>query len=580
MTASLTNRIFLACLLLVTLALTPAFGYLYWRISSDAELDLARDLAASRVLLQEHQATMTDTFSRMTRLVADLPKLKAAVATNDPPTVAPLAEEYRRLISADVLVIESHDGRLLASSGVPVPSLPAAPRQASVNDHAAFWRFRGGLLETASVPIVLDGVPPDVLGRLTIGFLLDTARAEQFKRVTRSDVAFLSGGDVIASTLPGLDLTGAERVSDRNIPLQVVRGREQFAALSIPLVLTNTTASDISPVAIVLYSRTERLRLLADIRAGLVAALLGSLLLATLLSYVAARSTTRPLRTLTAAMRAIADTGDLTRKVPIVTGDWNDEDARLLASSFNRLTESVAVFQRAEAQRDRLSSLGRLSTVIAHEVRNPLMIIKTALRSLKRQDASGPERAEAIADIDEETTRLNRIVSDVLDFARPISFHCQRIDLNALCQTSVDAAWADAANRRVLLNLDATLPLVSTDAERLRTALVNILTNARQAVDEHRPTSEADIDVIVTTGRDAHGAHVTILDYGRGIPPDVLTHVFDPYFTTRRTGTGLGLPIAKNIIEGLGGRLTVTSAQGQGTELRISLPASPAEGTA
>lgn len=578
--ASLTNRVFLACTLLVALALTPAFGYLYWRISSDAETDLSRDLAASSILLLEHQASMTDTFARMTRLVADLPKLKAAVATNDPPTVAPLAEEYRRQISADVLVIVGRDGGSLASAGAAVPKLPAAMREASAGEHTTFWRFDGGLLEMTSVPILLEGDPPDLLGRLTAGFLLDAARAEQFKRLTRSEVAFLAGGETIATTLPGLDLAIAARGRPPDVPLRVVRGREEFTALLRPLVLASGTAAAVSPVAVVLHSRTERLQLLSDIRRGLVAALLGSLVLATLFSYAVARSTTKPLRTLTAAMRTIAETGDLTRKVPIVTGDWDDEDARLLASSFNRLTESVATFQREEAQRERLSSLGRLSTVIAHEVRNPLMIIKTALRSLRRQEASGPERLEAIADIDEETTRLNRIVSDVLDFARPVSFHHHSVDLNALCRTSVDAAWADTTDRRVLLELDATLPCVSTDGERLRTALVNILTNARQAVGDERDTQEAGVDVVIRTGLDAQGTHVTILDHGRGIAPEVLAHIFDPYFTTRRTGTGLGLPIAKNIIEGLGGRITVTSARGRGTELRITLPSTPAESLA
>ena len=83
-------------------------------------------------------------------------------------------------------------------------------------------------------------------------------------------------------------------------------------------------------------------------------------------------------------MRDVAATGDLTRKVSLQSGAWDDADARLLASAFNTLTESIARFQGEAAQRERLSSLGRLSTVIAHEIRNPLMIIKAALRTLRR----------------------------------------------------------------------------------------------------------------------------------------------------------------------------------------------------
>ena len=85
-------------------------------------------------------------------------------------------------------------------------------------------------------------------------------------------------------------------------------------------------------------------------------------------------------------MRDVAATGDLTRKVALRSGPWDDEDARLLASTFNTLTESIARFQAEAAQRERLSSLGRLSTVIAHEIRNPLMIIKATLSTSVAQN--------------------------------------------------------------------------------------------------------------------------------------------------------------------------------------------------
>ena len=122
-------------------------------------------------------------------------------------------------------------------------------------------------------------------------------------------------------------------------------------------------------------------------------------------------------------MREMAGSGDLTRRIPVSPeGRWQDEDARLLATTFNAMTDSIARFQREANQRERLSSLGRLSTVIAHEIRNPLMIIKTSLRALRRDDAGQEQVQRAARDIDEEVTRLNRIVTEVLDFARPIKF--------------------------------------------------------------------------------------------------------------------------------------------------------------
>jgi signal transduction histidine kinase len=109
-----------------------------------------------------------------------------------------------------------------------------------------------------------------------------------------------------------------------------------------------------------------------------------------------------------------------------------------------------------------------------------------------------------------------------------------------------------------------------TDAERLRIALVNMLVNARHAVE---PSVDSQPSAVTLRTR-MNGGHVTIsiIDNGRGIEPSHLAHVFDPYFTTKRGGTGLGLPIAKNIIEGLGGAITIDSTPGAGTEIRIDLP--------
>src|SRR6185503_11027044 len=232
---------------------------------------------------------------------------------------------------------------------------------------------------------------------------------------------------------------------------------------------------------------------------------------------------------------------------------WDDEDARLRAPTFNTLTDSIARFQRQISQKERLTSLGRLSTVIAHEIRNPLMIIKSSLHVLRRPDAGAEAAREAIADIDEEVVRLNRIVNEVLDFARPIQFELTAADLNALCRESAAAAMASGTGAGITLHLDQAVPEITTDPERLRIALVNMLVNARHAV------NGGSEGVSLTTMVDGDRVRIVIADRGVGITPADLPHVFDPYFTTKRGGTGLGLPIAKNIVEGLSGTLTVSS---------------------
>jgi signal transduction histidine kinase len=324
-------------------------------------------------------------------------------------------------------------------------------------------------------------------------------------------------------------------------------------------------------MTVVLQSRTERLRVLRTLRAGLAGTLVVTVLLATVLSYLVARTMTRPLAAVTSAMRDVAATGDLTRKVTLRSRAWDDEDARLLAAAFNTLTDSIARFQREAAQKDRLLSLGRLSTVIAHEVRNPLMIIRASLATLWSDQISATERREALADIDEETKRLNRIVTEVLDFSKPIRFELGETQVNDVCRASSTAAWVGSSAPPVQLDLDPQIPPVMTDAERLRTALVNILTNARHAVEESGDTASGP-PVVLMTRRHADRIAVTVRDRGTGIAPADLAHIFDPFFTTRRAGTGLGLPIAKNIIDGLGGTLSVDSRPNAGTEIRIEIP--------
>jgi len=169
----------------------------------------------------------------------------------------------------------------------------------------------------------------------------------------------------------------------------------------------------------------------------------------------------------------------------------------------------------------------------------------------------------------------------VLDFARPIRFQLAQTDLNALCRESAAASLASGPGAQVHLELDPNVAAVTTDAERLRIALVNMLVNARHDVNGTRPSDETRAtshEPLITLRTAANDGRVTIVvaDRGAGIDPAYLPHVFDPYFTTKRGGTGLGLAIAKNIVEGLGGTIGVNSTPGAGTEIRISLPsASP-----
>jgi signal transduction histidine kinase len=583
-TSSLNNRIFLACTLLATLSLGFAFSYVNAKATTDAEADLRRGLKESAALAdQQRITTVTDTLTRMARLVADLPKLKATVETGDPPTVRPIAEDYRAQMQADLLLIDDKNGQPLAWVGEEVQLPDLSPSQHGM-EYARFIPDRRGPLQLVSVPILI-GTRAEVLGRLTAGIFLNDQRATQFRRIINSEIAFAMGNAVLSSSLgPGTEDALDAALHPGVITPVSVGGVDYLAFASAMQAPADNTLSPNTPaMLVVLRPRSEQLRFLNTLQAGLAGALLVAVVLATVVSYAVARTITRPLAAVTGAMADVAATGDLSRRVQVRSRAWADEDARLLAAAFNSLTESIARFRRAETQKERLSSLGRLSTVIAHEIRNPLMIISASLRTLRREQVTPAELREAVADIDEETARLNRIVTEVLDFAKPLRFELGDASLNDICRASAGAATAGTSDVAVLFDLDPAIPPIVTDGERLRTALVNILSNARAAVQAAQAAqpvpagpatamATSSTGIRVSTRRHGDRAIVSIQDDGVGIGPEDITHIFDPYFTTRRAGTGLGLPIAKNIIEGLGGTITAVSRVGEGTDIRIDLP--------
>jgi signal transduction histidine kinase len=516
-------------------------------------------------------------------LLADLPKLKAAVATRHAPTVQEPADKYREQIDSDVLIVTGPSGEVLAASG-----LRSAAHELDAEAHAAigealagrehtwFWPQAGGLVQMASLPVWIDPGAPELLGTLSVGFRLDAELAARFRRLTNTEVAFVHNEGVLASTMSPEAKDALEAALQKDSQSLRV-GSEDYLLLKRPLPAAGAGhpagPSDVAgaPYAVLLRSRGDLERLLARVHRDLAASAGLAVLAATLLAYGIARTVTRPLRALTATMGEMAQTGDLTRQAP-GQGRWDDEDARLLGSTFNALTSSIARFQREASLRERLSSLGRLSTVIAHEVRNPLMIIKGALHPLRRHEVNSAEVRAAAADIEEEVARLNRIVSDVLDFARPISFQLAPADVNEVCRDAVKAVTRDGLPD-IVLDLDQQAPAVITDAERLRQTLINILSNAQHAVSEGG-------SIVLSTAAGPSGIALAVRDSGPGISRDALPRIFEPYFTTKRTGTGVGLAVAKNIVEGLGGRISADSSNGAGTTITIHLPVVPVHASA
>jgi signal transduction histidine kinase len=593
--SSLSNRIFLAAALLVVVATGVTAVFVSSRVRAQAESELQRELIESGAVVGRQGEALVETFTVLARLIADLPKLKAAVETGDPPTVQLLAVEYQQLLSrSSLVVVTDSNARVLALAGPlsidsgTASALPSVRAALGGAPSSSFRAHASGLLQVLSVPITVGGEPAAIAGSLSVGFLLDGAVASDFKQLTGSDIAFGVDGRVRASTLPQTSWPAIDGALRSGRTSDVSADGADYVLLARPFMQTEAAGNGLaaagdtgSPFIVVLRSRTEQLRFLGPIQTAIGVTAVLTMLLATVLSYAVARTVTKPLGAITSVMREVAATGDLTRKIPVQPGSWEDEDARLVASTFNTLIDSIARFEREAAQRERLSSLGRLSSVVAHEIRNPLMIIKSAARTLRLADADADARAEAIQDIDQEVVRLNRIVTEVLDYAKPLAFTWRETDPNAVCREAAQAVQAADAGAAIETALAPGLPRVRTDPERLRTVLVNVLQNAVQAARGARsaPGDAAGgtraAAAIRTTPREGGGVAIVVHDDGPGIDPAAASRLFEPFFTTRRGGTGLGLAISRNIIDGLGGTITISAGTPSGTDVRITLPSAP-----
>ncbi|MFO0652124.1 MAG: ATP-binding protein [Polyangiales bacterium] len=246
-------------------------------------------------------------------------------------------------------------------------------------------------------------------------------------------------------------------------------------------------------------------------------------------------------------------------------------NAELYAESQRSLLDLRAAQARL-IERERLAALGEVAAVVAHEVRNPLAVIFNAVSALRR--LSSPREADATLMIDtirEEADRLNQIVGDLLDFARPVSPNLRDEPLEALVRGAVSAGFARVSGGEesaVMARVDvaAGLPPGRLDGRLMRQALVNLVVNALEAM-----PSGGELSVSVAMEGD-HRAAIAVRDTGQGMSDEVKARIFEPFFTTRAAGTGLGLAVVKRIVEAHGGELRVESAKGRGTTFTVVVP--------
>lgn len=242
------------------------------------------------------------------------------------------------------------------------------------------------------------------------------------------------------------------------------------------------------------------------------------------------------------------------------------------ARSLELASRTLRATQAQLVERERLAALGSLSAVIAHEVRNSIGVVFNAVAMLRKLSTQSDDSSTLFKIVEEEAHRLKRMVADLLNFARPYDLRLAPAQLDELIRGAVSASRMAAHEDETAVKVELVLASqeIWCDEQLVRQAIVNLVSNALQA-----PRKQAPVSVRVETQAATSDLRISVRDDGEGVSPDQREKLFTPFFTTRPTGTGLGLALVRRIAEAHGGSVAFQPTPGGGATFVMTLPLQP-----
>jgi two-component system sensor histidine kinase HydH len=249
-----------------------------------------------------------------------------------------------------------------------------------------------------------------------------------------------------------------------------------------------------------------------------------------------------------------------------LTGGEGEPAGRI--ALFRDRTE-IRRLEQEVARSQRLASVGSLAAGVAHEIRNPLSSLKGFATYFRDRHGADPEDGKVAAIMIQEVERLNRVIGQLLEFARPPQLDLRPTDLADVVRQAVTLVAGQARARGIAVRTElADLPKARFDGDRIKQVLLNLFLNALAAM-------EGGGTLTVVLAPEDGCVRIAVCDSGIGIDREDLGRVFDPYYTTKPSGTGLGLAIAHQIVEAHGGEIRLESEPGRGTTVTVTLPVRP-----
>ena len=311
------------------------------------------------------------------------------------------------------------------------------------------------------------------------------------------------------------------------------------------------------------------------LRIGLISLGFLGLTFGTLGSVLLANRITRPLESLVEGTLRVAR-GDLSHRIDVPPGDEIGE----LAANFNRMTaqiledrQQIEETSRKLIQAEKLATIGRLATALAHEIRNPLTAVKLNIQRIAQHPALNDAELEQIGIAESGIHQVEKLVKDILSYARAPKLTKSQFRIDNLLEDALRFVEEPLEEKKIRVDLDfGELPAIEVDGVQLRQAFLNVLLNATEAV-----ATGGTIRVCARLRAAEAGDEMVIEveDDGSGIEAGDLGSIFDPFFTTKSLGTGLGLTNARKVVELHSGRIEVDTEVGRGTTIRVVIPRAP-----
>jgi two-component system, NtrC family, sensor kinase len=566
------------------------------RIVNQLETEGAQRLETSEAIFQNSQKIRANNLLLRYRNVVNEPRVKALSQLADAKTMQSSLTEMLDELNADAIVFTTVSGQRLAAASRDntlnlgeFGSGGSSIQQALLGRANADTTFVGErLFDIVSVPIDVENSPTGVF---TFGIETGEAAAQEFRQLTHSEIAFLVNDHIVASTLPAVELRSSidsllasslpqpkNGATHRSQAVRKILVGEEHYLCSIGF-FTSVTGAGRSGY-VLLSSYEEPLRALRETQHVLVWVGITGVLLGSLIVWGLVRKITQPLRQLRDSAEAVGR-GDFSKRVAVTSRDECGE----LAHAFNQMTlnlqvsheqleKTVGTLKSTKAQltqSEKLSVIGEFVAGVAHELNNPLASV-IGFAQLLQRGRFDPHQQHYVDRVARESQRCQKIVQNLLSFARQSQPERCLIDLNQLVKASLEILdyQLRTSNIEATTDLEVPLPKVMGDSHQLQQVFVNIINNARQAMESHRPHCWMRI----TTKTSGKTIQISFSDNGPGIEEANLPKIFTPFFTTKEVGkgTGLGLSLCYGIINEHAGTIRVHSTFGEGATFVVELP--------